>query len=109
MQRFYSPEKFPNHRPYVMAKKCNMDVFKTRMMALQNTEKTVIVQVIENLLEDSVKGNLGLDGSILEAVLINTVKATITVMMNAVREAATRLPESKFALIMPITRPCTIW
>ena len=109
MQRFYSPEKYKNHKPYVMAKTCNIEVYKARMMALKTSEKQVKIQVIKNFLEDSVKNNLNLDGSILEDVLINKIKATITVMMNSVKEVATRLPKSKFALIMPITRPCSNW
>ena len=58
------------------------------------------IQVIENLLEDSVKANVGADGSILEDVLINTIKTTIMVEMNSVKEAAVRMPDSKFALII---------
>ena len=68
----------------------------------------LLYTVIENLLEDSVKGNVGADGSILEEVLINTVKAVIKVMPNSVKDAASRMTESRFALIMPITRPY-IW
>ena len=61
--------------------------------------------MIENLLEVSVKGNVGADGSILEEVLINTVKAMIKVMLNSIKDAASRMTESRFALLMPITRP----
>ena len=44
-------------------------------------ENFIIVQIIENLLEDSVKNNVGQDGTILEEVLVNTVKATMTVVI----------------------------
>ena len=44
-------------------------------------ENFIIVQIIENLLEDSVKNNAGQDGTILEEVLVNSVKATMTVVI----------------------------
>jgi hypothetical protein len=108
VQRFYSPETYKNHKPFGMLKTCNLEVFKTRMNALQD-EKGVVIQVIENLLEDAVKGNVREDGTILEDVLSNTIKATIKVVMKSVKVAASRMPETKFALIMPILRPCSRW
>ena len=59
------------------------------MGVLRATESCVIIQVIENLLEDCVRTNSGEDGNIANDVLINTIKATIMVFMNTVKEAAT--------------------
>ena len=93
----------------VMLKTCNLEVYKTRMGMLEPTDKFVVIQVLENLFEDAVKNNVGADGAILEDVLMKTDKATIAVVINLVRDTAVRLPETKFTLITPITRPSLEW
>lgn len=107
--RFNTVEKFKNYKPYVMLKTCNLEVFKTRVGLLEQSDKFVIIQIMENLFEDAVKSNVGEDGKILENVLINTVKATVTVVSNLVKDVATRMPESRFAVISPILRPGLDW
>ena len=109
VQRFYTPERFSTYKPYIMLKTCNLEVYKTRMGMLEPTDKFVVIQVLENLFEDAVKNNVGADGAILEDVLMKTVKATIAVVINLVRDTAVRLPETKFTLITPITRPSLEW
>ena len=109
VQRFYTPERFSTYKPYIMLKTCNLEVYKTRMGMLEPTDKFVVIQVLENLFEDAVKNNVRADGAILEDVLMNTVKATIAVVINLVRDLAVKLPETKFILITPITRPSLEW
>ena len=92
-----------------MLKTCNMEVLKTRIGLLTPTEGFVILQLMENLFEDSVKNNVGENGAITEEVLINTVKATNTVVMNLFKEVAIRVPNTRFAVEKPITRPSLVW
>ena len=57
------------------------------MGVLSTSENYVIIQVIENLLEDLVTGNVGEDGMILEDVLVNTIKAKMIVVRDLVKSA----------------------
>jgi hypothetical protein len=109
VQRFYTPERFRTYNPYIMRKTCNLEVLKTRVGLLTPLEKFVVIQVMENIFEDAVKNNVAEDGSIQEDVLMNTVKASVAVVVGLIRDAAVRMPETRFAMIAPITRPSLEW
>ena len=68
-----------------------------------------MIQVMENIFEDAVKNNVAEDGSIREDVLMNTVKASVAVVVGLIKDAAVKMPDTKFAMITPITRPSLEW
>ena len=109
MARFYPNKKFQQYGNYEMAKTCNYEVFKARMTILDESCKIVIIQVIENLLEDAVKANVAVDGTIQADALINTITGAIRIVMDNVKTSAMALPGTKYFMVMPIIRPAVSW
>lgn len=109
MSRFYPNKKFHQYGKYEMAKTCNYEVFKARMTILDENCKIVIIQVIENLLEDAVKANVAVDGTIQTDALINTITGAIRIVMDNVKTSAMALPGTNYFMVMPITRPAVAW
>ena len=46
----------------------NIESFKTRLVHIRREIKYVVIQVIENILEDSVKAKVGADGAITDDI-----------------------------------------
>ena len=54
INRFYKPEAFKDHKPYIMVKSTKFEHFKVKMDGLEKGKKQVVVLVIENFLCDAV-------------------------------------------------------
>jgi hypothetical protein len=97
--RFYRPELYKEFTTYNVARCTDIILFKAVMENLEESETGVVVSVIKNFLSRSIEGGAG-----AEAVLVNFGE-TIDSFMSIVKAAATRLPNSRFALADPIKRP----
>ncbi len=71
--------------------------FKAYMLTLQKDKTAVLVSVIENFLVDAV----GADVARPE----ESISECITEFLKIVTDTATRLPGTKFAIVMPMRRP----
>ena len=101
--RFYEAAKFRQINPYVMVNCTRAELFKVKMAELGPEDKEVVISVIENFVCDAVKGVV--DEMVAKGMYENVLKE----FMGTVKEAAVRLPESRFALAQPILRPGDNW
>jgi hypothetical protein len=101
LNRHYKPSDFPNIRQYKMLKCTQMTGYEAYMGGLVADNKNVVISVIENFIVDAVGA-----GILKPEVAIDTcIKDFLTVTL----EAAVRFPNSKFAVVMPLTRPAIPW
>ena len=102
VNRFYSPEKFREYKPYTMVKCCNVETYRARMECIDPKEKLVIVSVVENILVDAVKGA---PDEKFDEIICDTMKNFIIVL----KTAAEGSPSTRFAMVNPILRPAIPW
>ena len=102
INRFYSPEKFREYKPYTMVKCCNWETYKARMECMDPKEILVIISVIENILADAVRGT---SDDEFDEVICKTMKEFFMTL----KSAAEVLPGTKFAMVKPILRPALPW
>ncbi len=101
LNRNYKPSDFPNIRQYKMLKCTQMTGYAAYMGGLVSDNKNVVISVIENFIVDAVgTGTLKPEGAI---------NSCIKEFLTTTLEAAVRFPDSKFAVVMPLTRPAIPW
>ena len=99
MARFYRRNIFKNNKPYIVTK-CTRE--KGFELIMSETEaEYIVISVLENFLVDAVGEDLT-NGGTLADKMIKDFGATL-------RATAERLPETKFAVVMPIRRPAVEW
>jgi hypothetical protein len=101
LNRNYKPSDFPNIRQYKMLKCTQMTGYTAYMGGLVEDNKNVVISVIENFIVDAV----GTGTSKPEGAIDSCIKEFLTTTL----EAAVRFPNSKFAVVMPLTRPAIPW
>ena len=85
-------------------RKCTkLESFKVQMNELEETDGWVLLTVIENFVCDAVNEASG-DNKIKDGV----AKA-LSDFIEMVKATATRLPETKFAIVEPMSRPAVDW
>jgi|FrelakmetLWP11LW_1041352.scaffolds.fasta_scaffold10924_1 hypothetical protein len=98
--RFYKASKFTKFRPYTLARCTDYSSFIAIMG--ESTEESIVISVIENFLCNRVRAEP--DGDI-ERIIGETTQDFLA----TIKEAALRLPDSKFAVVMPLQRPSLPW
>jgi hypothetical protein len=101
--RFYRPDTFKQFKNYNMVRCTDIVTFRALTENLEENESEVVISVIENFLERSVK-----DETTEEAIL-TSLGETIDAFLQIIKDASTRLPNSKFAIAEPIKRPKMDW
>ena len=88
----------------IQMRKCTkLESFGVQMAELEETDEHVLLTVVENFVCDSVKGSSG------ENKIKDGVAKALTHFIEIVKEAATRLPGTKFAVVEPTSRPAWDW
>jgi len=101
VSRFYRAKDHSNFREYKVVKCTQASGFKAYMSTLSKDKTAVLVSVIENFLVDAV----GADVTKPE----ESINECITDFLKIVTDTATRLPGTKFAIVMPMRRPALQW
>ncbi len=104
INRFYKPEAFKDHKPYIMVKSTKFEHFKVKMDSLEKGKKQVVVSVIENFLCDAV-GSDPQDEDRLNEI----IESVIREFTGVIERAGKRDVESKFVIVKPIKRPRDKW
>ena len=107
--RFYRPESFADYPKYEMLKCTRSHTFKVQMKSLDKANKLVVISVIENFLVDAAKKGESIDPENFASKFDEIISSEIKDFADTVKEAATRLPETKFILVKPILRPAINW
>jgi hypothetical protein len=97
--RFYKPESFKDRRTYNMIKCTKIESFMATM--LEFDDGNVIVSIFENLIVDAAK-DAG-EGK------VEAWSEVVTRVLEVIKKEATRRPNSKWAVAMPIMRPSIDW
>ena len=101
--RFYDIEKIPICKPYRMMNCTKMEIFLAKMDALVPDDKNIVISVVENFVCDAISG-------VTDDIVANGLcEKAIKDYLRVVHETAKRLPDTKFALAQPITRPGNAW
>ena len=103
LARFYKPELFKDFRPYQMMKCTTMDSFSALMTELEEGRNNVIISVFENIITDAAKP--AKDDDTANKLIGDAIKTAVSL----IGMTASRLPDSKFCIIMPLTRPAFKW
>ena len=101
LNRHYRPADFPKVRKYEMVKCTQMEGFRVFMENIDNTRKSVLISVFENFVVDAV----GTDITGPEALIDECVKDFLSTILSS----ATRLPGTRFGIVMPLQRPALGW
>jgi hypothetical protein len=97
--RFYKAESFSKFRPYTLSRCTEFSSFQAIMD--ESTEKYFVISVLENFVSNRVKSEKDNSLKIIESVTQE--------FLEVIRSSATRLPDSKFAVVMPLQRPALDW
>ena len=103
INRYYKVEDYPNFKPCIMQKCCNIETFKVLMEELDDGDNEVMISVIENFICDEV------DGEKEDKRIDEKVKKAIDTFLRVVQVTSERLKKSKFAVCLPILRPRVNW
>ena len=101
LNRHYRPADFQNVRKYEMVKCTQMEGFKVYMDTIDSTKKAVLISVFENFVVDAV----GADVIQPERLIDDCAKEFLSTIL----KTATRLPTTKFGIVMPLHRPAVKW
>jgi hypothetical protein len=99
--RFYGAGSFKNYREYNLIKCTNNDSFVAHMENLSSTNKSVLISVVENFLADKVGDR--------ESEVDQLVDKSVRSFLTTISEAAIRLPDTRFGIVMPLGRPALKW
>ena len=102
--RFYKPETFSNHKPYIMVKSTKFEHFKAKMDNLEMGKKQVVISVIENFLCDAV-GSDPQDEDKLNEIIEKVIKE----FTGVIETAGKKFADSRFVVAKPIQRPRDKW
>jgi hypothetical protein len=86
-----------------MMKCTTMDSFTALMSEVEDGSNKVIISVFENIIVDAAKSAKTDKEQI--TMITNSIKVAITL----IESTATRLPDSKFCIVMPLKRPAVTW
>jgi hypothetical protein len=103
LARFYKPELFKDFRPYQMMKCTTMDSFSALMTELEDGRNNVIISVFENIITDAAKP------AKTDDTANNLIQDAIKTAVKLINRTASRLPDSRFCIVMPLTRPAHKW
>jgi hypothetical protein len=101
VNRHYKSPDFKNVRSYKMVKCTQVTGFNAYMQNLDKECKSVVISVFENFVADAV----GADVMEPEETIDNCVKD----FLSTVSASAVRLPDTKFAIVLPLRRPALKW
>ena len=101
--RFDKPETFTGYKRYKMVACTSMEVFRVAMDELENNKGGVVISVVENFICKAIRGSKEPDA------IVNLAKEAINQYLGVVKTVATKHPELKFALVLPILRPKEAW
>ena len=101
LNRHYRSTDFPNFRKYEMVKCTQLEGFKVFMENIDTSRKSVLISVFENFVVDAV----GADITSPESLIDDCVKDFLSTILSS----ATRLPGTRFAIVMPLQRPALGW
>jgi hypothetical protein len=101
--RFYRPDVFKDYKTYNMVRCTDLVTFRAIVNNLEANESEVVISVLENFVERAV-GQSKSD----EEIWTNSGEV-LTSFIDTVKDAARRLPGTKFALADPIIRPKLNW
>ena len=101
LYRHYKAADFPSLRQYRMLKCTQVEGFSACMGGLVVDNRNVLISVFENIVVDAV----GSDSSHPEALIDSCIKD----FLSTVLDAATRFPNTKFGVVMPLMRPAVPW
>jgi hypothetical protein len=97
--RFYKAESFTKFRPYTLSRCTEYNSFQAIMD--ESTDKSFVISVVENFLCNRVKSD--------EDDIAQIVEEVSSDFLETVRKTAIRLPDSRFAVVMPLQRPALDW
>ena len=103
VERFADIIEKETRNSLVVHKCTHLNGFVARMESLKETDRRIIISVIENFLCDEV------NGSVTKGDIEKAIEKTLTAFTKVVGETAARLPMTKFAIIEPIERPAIGW
>jgi hypothetical protein len=89
-------------KKYDVRKCTELDSFDAHVVNILNPKTNIIISVVENFIEKAVLEKEDVD---LETIL----ECLFQAMMITVKNAALRMPNSKFAMIRPLSRPALTW
>jgi len=98
--RFYRSGSFPEIRQYTMVRCTEETSFKAFLEDIED-KSNVVISTIENFITARVRD----DKQDIKTIATNTVKEFLA----CVGGAATKHPDSKFAIVMPLQRPAVKW
>ena len=98
--RFYKAQDFSRYRTYTVARCTEVNSFIAIME--EATDQNIVISVIENFVANTVRSNPS--GEVAQMV-----EDTANNFLKIVKDAAIRLPDSKFAVGMPLQRPSLPW
>jgi hypothetical protein len=97
--RFYKAESFTKFRPYTLSRCTEYNSFQAIMD--ESTDKSFVISVVENFLCNRVKSD--------EDDIAQIVEEVSSDFLETVRKTAICLPDSRFAVVMPLQRPALDW
>jgi hypothetical protein len=98
--RLFSNKDNGQTREYRMIKCTQAETFEAHMSNMHAESKFVVISVIENFLVDSVTNEIEPD-----AEMVHCVRSFLKI----VEDTTSRLPGTKFAVVMPLQRPAVPW
>jgi hypothetical protein len=98
--RFYKPEAFKDKRMYNMVKCTKIESFMATM--LEFDEGNVVVSIFENLIVDAAGKETGDKRT-------DAWAGVVTKVLEVIKTEATRRPNSKWSVVMPLMRPAIEW
>jgi hypothetical protein len=101
VSRFYRAKDHSRYREYKVVKCTQASGFKAYMESMEKDKTSVLISVIENFLIDAV----GADVEKPE----EAINECIDDFLKIVKETAIKLPNTKFAIVMPMRRPAIQW
>ena len=101
INRHYKSLDFQNVRQYKMVKCTQMAGFTAYMDNLSSTSESVLISVIENFVVDAV----GADIVEPEGSVDRCIKDFLAIVL----KSATKQPNTKFAIVLPLRRPGVLW
>ena len=99
VSRFYKRQNFKDNKSYFVQKSTQIKGFELFMSEVE--ADFIVISVIENFLVDAAGENLEHGQDMIDK--------TISDFGAIMRAAATRLPSTKFAVILPLKRPAIEW
>ena len=98
--RFYKASSFSDVRQYTMVRCTEESSFKATMEDIED-KSDIVISTIENFIASRVlaaKEDIG-------GIIGDVIKDFLT----TINQAAERMPESRFAVVMPLQRPSLDW